>query len=73
VQVVGDGQHVLDRTAEPVELPDEGVTGAQVVERGAQAGPVSGGLLGADLLFVDPAASGGAEVVALQLGVLAVR
>ena len=74
MQVVGDGQHVLDRAAEPVELPDdEGVTGAQVVERGAQAGPVSGGLPGAGLLFVDPAASGGAEVVALQLGVLAVR
>ena len=69
VQVVGDGQHVLDRAAEPVELPDdEGVTGAQVAERGAQAGPVSGGLPGAGLLLVDPAASGGAEVVALQTG-----
>ena len=74
VQVVGDGQHVLDRAAEPVELPDdEGVPGAQVVERGGQAGPVSGGLPCAGLLLVDPAASGGAEVVALQLGVLAVR
>ena len=74
VQVVGDGQYVLDGAAEPVEFPDdEGVAGAQVVERGAQAGPVSGGLPGAGLFFVDPAASGGAEVVALQLGVLAVR
>ena len=43
------------------------VDGAQVVERGAQAGPVSGGLPGAGLLFVDPAASGGAEVADWRL------
>jgi hypothetical protein len=34
VEVIADGQHVLDRAAEAVELPDdERVAGAQVVER----------------------------------------
>ena len=73
VEVVGDGQHVLDGAAEPVELPDdERVTGAQVVERGGQAGALGGGLAGADLLGVDPAAPGVGEGVLLQLGVLGV-
>lgn len=39
VEVVGDGQHFLDRTAEAVELPDdERVPGAQVAERAAGLG-----------------------------------
>jgi hypothetical protein len=56
VEVVGDREHVLDGAAEAVELPDDqGVTGAQVVERGQQACALRGGLAGADLLDVDPA------------------
>jgi hypothetical protein len=56
VEVICDGQHVLDGAAEAVELPDDqGVTGAQVVERGGEARAVCRGLAGADLLDVDPA------------------
>ena len=73
MQVIGDGEHLLDGAAEPVELPDdEGVTGAQVVQRGGQARALGGGLASADLLRVDPAAPSLGEGVMLQPGVLGV-
>jgi hypothetical protein len=73
VEVVGDGQHVLDGAAEAVELPDdERVTAPQVVERSREARAVSRGLPGADLLDVDPGAPGGGQRVLLELGVLGV-
>ncbi len=73
MQVVGDGEHFLDGPAEPVQLPDDqGVTGAQVVQGGGQAGTAGGGLAGADLLGGDAAAPGAGEGVVLQLGILGV-
>ena len=73
MQVVGDGEHFPDGAAEPVKLPDdEGVTGAQVVQRGSQALALSGSLAEAHLLGVDPAAPGPGQVVVLQPGVLGV-
>ena len=73
MQVIGDGEHFLDGAAEAVELPDdESVTGAQIIERGGQALALRGGLAGAHLLGVDPAASGLGQGVALQLGVLGI-
>jgi hypothetical protein len=55
VQVVSDGEDVPDGAAGAVELPDdEGVAGAQVVERGGQARALGGGVAGADLLGPAP-------------------
>ena len=73
VQVIGDGEHFFDGAAEAVELPDdESVTGAQVVEHGGQALALRGGLAGAHLLGVDPAAPGLGQGAVLELGVLSV-
>jgi len=73
VEVVGDGQHFLDRAAEAVQLPDgERVPLAQVAERRGEPGQFADGLPGADLLGVDPAAPSGRQGVVLQLGVLGV-
>jgi hypothetical protein len=59
MEVISDREHLLDGAAEPVQLPDdERVTTAQVVERRREAGALRGGLAGADLLDVDPAAPG---------------
>lgn len=47
MQVIGDDEDFLDRAAEAVELrDDEGVTGAQVIQRGGQALALGGGLAG---------------------------
>jgi hypothetical protein len=73
VEVVGDGQHFLDRAAQAVKLPDdERVTAAQVVERRGEARALRGGLPGTDLLGIDPGAPGLRQRVLLELGILAV-
>jgi hypothetical protein len=73
MEVVSDCEHLLDRAAETVELPDDqGVTGAQVVKRGDEARTVRRSLAGADLLDVDPGAPGLRQGILLKLGVLGV-
>lgn len=56
MQIVSEGEHFRDRTAEAIELPDaERVAGAQVVQRGEQSGSVLGSnsVLGVDPLTDD--------------------
>ena len=71
VEAVGDGEHFLHRPAEAVQFPDaQGVRRPEMVEcfNETRAG---GGAAG-DLVLEDPAAAGGFEGVALELGVLSV-
>jgi hypothetical protein len=58
VEVIGDREHLLDGAAEPFQLPDEHVTGAQVVERCGEAGRSVTALRVLTFLAVDPAAPG---------------
>jgi len=70
VEGTGDREHLLDGAAGPARLPDDDrVTGAQVAGRRGEAGGLGGGLPGADLLELDPAAPGEGWRV-LELGVL---
>lgn len=71
VEAVGDGEHFLHRPAETVQFPDaQGVRRTEMVERFNE--PRACGDAAGDLVFEDPAAAGGFEGIALEMGVLSV-